>query len=222
MVTQTIEMGFKFRNKRFRDAARGLRAFGADLEKSVEDATPILRQQLRFFLNTVAEAVAQRHGNPYPGGTTGGGEGFGTLSRRSGKLIESIRKSVAVSGSKFDDIEGRIGSGLIYAAAQEFGAVIRAKNVQFLTIPLPAALDSRGVPLKKSAREWANTFVKKSKKGNLIIFQKIGRNITPLYLLKREVRIPARLGLGKSLTLNKKFFQDTVFETVLDAMRGKL
>jgi hypothetical protein len=61
-------------------------------------------------------------------------------------------------------------------------------------------MDSRGVPLRKRARDWQNTFVARSRKGNLIIFQKRGRkNIRPLYLLKPEVTIRPRLGMEKNI-----------------------
>jgi hypothetical protein len=68
-----------------------------------------------------------------------------------------------------------------------------------LTIPLPAALDARGVPRKRSARDWDNTFVQKSRRGNLLIFQRRGREIVPLYALKPEVRVRARLGVRDEL-----------------------
>ncbi len=47
-----------------------------------------------------------------------------------------------------------------------------------------------------------NTFIAESRKGNLILFQRVGRKLTPLYALKRQVRarlsragrVPGRMG----------------------------
>jgi hypothetical protein len=47
--------------------------------------------------------------------------------------------------------------------------------------------------LKPSARDWPNTFVRRSRRGNLIIFQRRGREIIPLYLLRKTVIINRRL-----------------------------
>ena len=55
----------------------------------------------------------------------------------------------------------------------------------------PAALDSTGQPLQSSPRDWPNTFVAQSKAGNLLIFQRRGTSIVPLYVLKTSVYHPA-------------------------------
>ena len=89
-------------------------------------------------------------------------------------MVQSIIESVEVNGRTFDKITGQIGGSMI-AAVQEFGATITPKTAKYLTVPLPAALEIKGVPRKKSAREWDNTFVAQSKAGNLIIFQRDGQ-----------------------------------------------
>ena len=55
---------------------------------------------------------------------------------------------------------------------------------RFLAIPLRAA---RG----KRPRDFMNTFVNKG-----IIFQRMGKRIVPLFVLRRSVTIPARPVLG--------------------------
>ena len=103
--------------------------------------------------------------------TTPGGTSATSLSKRSGALVAAIAGSVQVKGTTFEDIQGSIGApGIPYARIQETGGIIRAKNVKFLTIPLPAALNANGTPIMKSARDWPNTFVAKTKAGNLVIF----------------------------------------------------
>ncbi len=161
----SIEFSFDFRSQRFEDAEKGLKAFSDALGKDFNDTAPkTLSAELRSFLDTVAEALAERHGEPWPSTTAV------SLSTRSGDAVQSIIDSVRVEGSTFADIVGYIG-GAFPLTVHEFGATINASKAKFLTIPLPAALDSRGVPLKKSARQWSHTFVARSKKGNLLIFQ---------------------------------------------------
>jgi hypothetical protein len=62
-----------------------------------------------------------------------------------------------------------------------------------------AALDSKGVPLKANPRMWDSTFVATLKAGNLLIFQRQGPNIIPLYVQKASVYIPPRLGLSDAI-----------------------
>jgi hypothetical protein len=113
-------------------------------------------------------------------------------------------------------VQGEIGTnGVPYGRIHETGGTIRAKNGKYLTIPLPAALNSDGTPKKRSAREWDRTFVRESKAGNLLIFQKRGSGIVPLYVLKKKVRIPARLGLGDTLKTGTSYFVDKAMQAML-------
>jgi hypothetical protein len=86
--------------------------------------------------------------------------------------------------------------------------VIKPKHGKYLTIPLEAAKAGKGGqgPGRGSARggPWGETFVGKSKAGNLIIFgrlritkgKRVGElrsRIVPLFLLKKQVIIRARI-----------------------------
>ena len=82
---------------------------------------------------------------------------------------------------------------------QEMGGILRARNVRYMAIPLKAALGADGTPKRVKARQWRNTRVITSKRGSLLIVMKQGRRWVPLYALKREVRVRARLGLRKEL-----------------------
>ena len=82
----------------------------------------MLAQTLKWYLANVANAMAKRHGGPWPGGTTSS-----KLSLRSGTLINSIKNSVRVDGSTIDSIRGSIGADVPYARVQEFGATISPK-----------------------------------------------------------------------------------------------
>lgn len=129
------------------------------------------------------------------------------LRRRSGHLSRSLQaQPVETKGTQ---VEGRITIGTAYSRVHigPKGQItkIQPKNKKWLTIPLEAAQTKAGV-LKGSALSgiWGNTFFATSKKGNLILFGKrvlqkgpnIGQttgNIMPLFVLKKEVKIPSRV-----------------------------
>jgi hypothetical protein len=206
-----ISIEFDFRNQRFLDAEKGLHIFTEFLEVEFQQAQASLSKELRDFLDSMAELLAQVHGDPWPGGTTPK-----TLSVRSGSLIASIIASVKVEGDTFESLRGYIGAGP-WGTTHEYGAVIKAKNAKYLTIPLRAALDSRGLPLKAKARDWKNTFVAKTKNGNLVIFQKVGTTIVPLYVLRTSVTIPPRLNMQKTLETNLPYFIDRAADAIVKA-----
>lgn len=204
-----LEIEFEFRTTRYKQAAVGLKLLAVDLEKDFRLTSPVLRKSLKNYLDTVAFALADRHKTAWPSGTTDN-----TLSKRSGKGMRSIKQSIKVSGQSLDDIQGVIG-GDFYLRIQETGGTIRAKKVKFLTIPLKAALNSRGIPKKMSAREWDRTFVARSKAGNLIIFTTKGRKLIPLYVLKKQVYIPPRLGMQKTINAGLQRFVDTTMDAMI-------
>jgi hypothetical protein len=209
-MADAYSIEFEFRGKRWTGAEAGLRAFGETVQKDWDGSAKVLSKEMRSFLAQVAEALRSRHSGGWPGGTTSQ-----SLSKRTGSLTDAIVKSVSVVGSTFSDLKGTIGApGIAYAGIQEKGGTIKAKNAKFLCIPLPAALDGRGVPLKSSPRDWPNTFVAQSKAGNLLIFQKRGTAVIPLYVLKSSVTIPPRLGMQKTIDAGLPYF----VERAMDAM----
>ena len=114
--------------------------------------------------------------------------------------------------------------GSEYAKMQEFGGTIRPKRGKDLTIPTTAALTPSGVlsgryKIRKSGTGYTtdagDTFLFKSRRGNLLIGIKKtktkgfgagvvqravasgrgkDRELTAFYVLRRQVRIPARFG----------------------------
>lgn len=214
MVSLSLE--FEFRNKRYKDAEKGLTAFAKSLQNDWDGAAKTLSRELMEFLKQVASALESRHGGAWPGAT-----GEQTLSRRSGALVDAIVNSVTVKGTTFQTIEGTIGADVKYAAIQEFGGTIKPKG-KYLAIPLPAALNANGTPKKAGPREWKNTFVAMSKNGNLIIFLKEGAGITPLYVLKTSVTIPPRLGMRKTLDAGLPYFVDKAMDAMVrDVLAAK-
>jgi len=101
-------------------------------------------------------------------------------------------------------IEGELFSNSPYAGIQEEGGDIKAKNVTYLTIPLPAVKTKAG-KTRGGARSFKNTFVKKSKKGNLIIFQNKGKDIIPLFLLRKKVTLKGKHYISDTVGNYKDF-----------------
>ena len=125
---------------------------------------------------------------------TGGSAG---LVQRGSHLLNSITdEGPRRKGTR---IIGGVGTNIPYGPTHEFGATIRPKTAKFLTIPLPAAKTKAGRS-RGGARSFPNTFVRRSKAGNLILFQKLGSRIIPLFVLKKMVKIPKRPWLKPAVT----------------------
>ena len=215
-MAEAYSIEFEFRNQRYQNAELGLKAFSEAVLKDWDGSAKVLSKELRDFLDQVANALAGRHSGGWPGGTTPQ-----TLSRRSGALTTAILKSVEVLGRTMETVEGHIGApGVPYAGIQEAGGTIKAKSGKFLCIPLPSALDSQGLPLKSSPRDWPNTFCARSKAGNLLIFQRRGTSVIPLYVLKDSVTIPPRLGMRKTLDAGLPYFVERAMDEMVRSIRG--
>ena len=215
-MSTDLSLEFEFRNQRFNSALEGLTAFATAIEVDVARAGPVLSQELRKFLDGIATEMAQKHGSGWPGGTT-----ETSLSKRTGNLVNAIKQSVRVTGTKLSDIQGHIGlQGVSYGAIHEFGGTIRAKSGKYLAIPLPAALNSDGTPKRNSARDWDRTFVITSKAGNLLIVQRNGKDLLPLYVLKPEVKIKPRLGLSTALAAGLPRFVDIAIAAMMKEIRS--
>ncbi len=180
------------------------------LYTGVKNSVQPVKKDLLKALFKVSDALGKRHIKAWrPGGSSSN-----RLFRRSGKGIRGITKSVKVRGSSLGSIRGQIGAKFPMSV-HEKGAIVRAKNAKFLTIPLPAALNSRGIPLRKRARNWPDTFVSVTRNRNLIIFQKREGGIIPLYLLRKSVRIPPRLGMEDTLKkIGLPFFERKAINTI--------
>lgn len=202
-----IELQLKFGKGSFKDAQEGINDAINLIRATWEGEVRQVSQALKDYLTVVAAELAKQHGGSWPGGTTAN-----SLSMRTGASVNSITRSVKVTGTTWENLSGQIG-GRATLAIHESGGTIRARG-KMLTIPLPAALSSRGTS-PPFARQWKNTFVARTKKGNLLIFQKRGGDIVPLYVLKTSVRIPARLGMQKKLTEKIPYFLSRAADLVV-------
>lgn len=138
------------------------------------------------------EAVTYARAMYLTGGTTST-----RLASRTGTLAKAFRAEVQVGpGQGGTLVTAQIGflHGPDWAGIHEHGGTIRARNVTYLAIPLTA--EARATP----PRQMANTFVQRSRRGNLLIFRKLeGGGIEPEYLLRTEVTIPARPALAPTM-----------------------
>jgi len=180
----------------------------AALDKLPEKVFRFLRRELEAESRVLATQVQRRH---LTGGTTGS-----RLAVRTGQLRASTRPvETQIVGSW---IKSGIGFGTRYAPVHvgpKFQETeIRPKRRQWLTIPLPAAQTKSKVGRGRAADDkvdgkyvsalWGNTFVAKSKKGNLIVFGKrkvqrgasagaVRGDVVPLFLLVKKVKIRTRV-----------------------------
>lgn len=110
------------------------------------------------------------------------------LRRRTGHLAGSAKWQLQKRGRGC----ALVLRSAVYGPIHEFGGVITPKRAQWLTIPLPAAMTPAGVP-RGRARDFPDTFIAKSQEGDLVIFQrKADDEVTPLFVLRKKVTIPAR------------------------------
>lgn len=207
---------------RYRRAEKGFEALSKKLGRNFKDFNPVIRKELLILVATIIAAMEKRHSVPWrPFQKLPTGARKGLLARRTGRLIGSLRGSVVGSGAEttallFGDEKLRV---------HERGARIRAKRQKYMAIPLPGALDRRGVPLRSGPRDWNNTFVKKSRRNprNLVIMRKgLGGKITPLYLLTKSTRIPRRLGLVLTAMTATPVFLDRLFDKLMHELNKEL
>jgi hypothetical protein len=107
------------------------------------------------------------------------------LNVREGRLRNRITGKVKQTRNKTSI---SIGSNVIYAKVQDDkrNTTILPKTMQNLTVPVDRTVKGR-------ARQYNNTFVIRSKKGNLLLVKTVGKGkkkkIKPLFILKKQVTI---------------------------------
>ena len=118
------------------------------------------------------------------------------LRVRTGRLRSSITHSVTESPQ---GLELRLHAGggrkpVAYAGMQEHGGTVRPRRGQYLTVPLPGALTAAGALRARFAvpgglRMVPGLFVIRSGAGNLLVVEKRGAGIRPLFVLKHSVSV---------------------------------
>ena len=216
MPQKTFVLELAFGGRRFASAEKGLRQFAGTLGRNLGDLDPIVKKNVRIMLDTIVTALKRRHRSPFVyGRRMPEGDRTGKLQQRSRDSLRSLERGKSVTGSG-DNIQGIL-RGRASLLVHEEGATIRSRG-KLMAIPLEAALTKRGIPRKLKPRDWKNTFVAKSKKGNHIILQRKGRGIIPLYFLTKKVVIPRRLGLVVTVQTAIPLFEDRVFGQLTRAL----
>ena len=180
-------------------------------------------QKFPAALNIEASKALKEHGayftarmqkGQFTGYTARQGTDGGLLQNRSGMLRRSFGFTV-IEESKYDPITLLVYSmGVKYARLQEYGGTIRPRRSKYLTIPLKDALTPSGVQRYSSARDLFNyhpdqmSVVQSPKSRKLFIVSDgrpgaktaKGKNSQTqwLYILKKSVTIPPRLGFRKT------------------------
>lgn len=129
-----------------------------------------------------------------------------SLLSRTGESWVRAEKSIKIEIGEDNisasfELDGKIG-------LHSYAKTLAPKRANYLTIPLDAALTSNGMPLRKRARDWDNTFVRLSQKNNLIIFRReLNGGITPLYLLQKRVKQRDKINIKQDQFLNTPEFK---------------
>lgn len=137
----------------------------------------------RFGRGWINELVEQRM-NGRPG-----------VNRRTGNLARDWNSLTVRDATGISLVIATHGTGDKYAGLQEYGGTVKPVHAQNLTIPLSANLTPAGVT-RKTARQiiGAGGFFAKG-----LIFEKVGDKAVPMFVLKKSVTIPARLGAREKL-----------------------
>lgn len=211
-MTEAHEVGLSvsWGNKRYWDAWKGLDALADTLGRNVDDLGHVVAREMRTFINAEMGKLAKRHSGTATTDTA--------LAKRSGRLVRELQRGGIVhDGAKIEDVYGKITLPGEYRI-HEYGGTIMPREGQYIFVPLPGALKADGTPKKLNPRQWQNTFIAESRRGNLLLFRRVGRKLEPLYALKPQVKIRPRLRLVKQMKRNLPEFADRTLEALFDAI----
>jgi len=114
------------------------------------------------------------------------------LKRRSGDLARSFKSRV--TGETLNNLVLIIFTASKYAKIQEKGGVVTATKTKMLAIPLAPALTASGVARYKTPRDMN---LKVTIRGGKVFLATKDTKEELMYILKKSVTIPARLGMFK-------------------------
>lgn len=189
------------------------KTLGKSITATVERGVRKMKKPMENTLNAVFEELKKQHSNRWTPTGLFGSRLESKLHRRTGKGLRSIRDSITVTENRKKGVVGSITAGDL--SIHESGGVVRPTSGKYLAIPTIYVLTGTGRPRVSSPREWPNTFARRTENGHLFVFQRQrGNVIIPLYLLKRRVRIPPRLGLRKAVTKYLGYFRARAFDAM--------
>ena len=123
------------------------------------------------------------------------------LKRRTGTLARSLTTVPSIEGKADKLWVGFVLPGARYAGIHETGGVIRAGS-KLLAIPVGPALTPSGFAKYPGPRSVPDLVFRPSRKGGGVLGKVTGKGdrekFTVWYVLKKEVRIPPRLGFFRT------------------------
>ncbi len=183
------------------------------VQKTLRATPEILEKHIRRAFDQHGQVYKREMGKRFGGSLVNGrNPSSDRLATRSGALEGSIGYTVGGSGLKNLKLVFHIGNRqtIKYAVTQEEGRVILGNP--WLAIPLPAALTGTGrsrIERPSLVRGKPGWFLTKTKAGNLLIGRRVSGGVEFWWVLKRQVKIPARLGFEKTVN-SKKLREDRI------------
>jgi hypothetical protein len=143
---------------------------------------------------------------------------------RTGALRSAIGSRVQQQGHTTLGTLGYLQGNAPYASVHEgwpdnrASTTIRPTHGRYLTIPLEAARTAAGVA-RGSARDFPDTFFAQPH-GHLILFQRQGTRVVPLFLLVTSVTIPARPAILPAINRAMPLIVNDLTSRVADVLKG--
>lgn len=163
--------------------------------RGMEDVQAALKRVPNRLFQSAKDAVADAVFATHK--TVAGRIQNGPLHSRSGMLGKS--NTAEVTGTDLDSLQGSVYNSMEYAPIHEYGGTVTAKNKYmgvpggpYLNIPTQSNKTPAGV-MRYSARDIFNMggYIAKRRSGGYGVFL----NGTMMFVLTRQVTIPARLGM---------------------------
>lgn len=201
-------------SRQFDNIGAAVDALQTEMQQAMQSATIESGVAMEMFMTRVQSNLLERHGSNWPLSSNVWGSDPQRLAMRSGRGLDSVFKSIKVSINNGRNgswlVQGQVSTGKL--SIHETGGTLRPETGKYMALPLRAALSPSGVPLKSGPRQWDNTFVRRTRNGNLIIFRKDRGTVVPLYLLSQSVTIPPRLRLAETIDANLSYFQNKTLQ----------
>lgn len=133
---------------------------------------------------------------------------------RTGALAKSYERFW-----KPGDLVGYYGSPTKYARMMEEGGTVRPKRAKMLAIPLKAAKYGVGGGLPPSKRD--DLFMIRSRKGNLLLVKAAAAGITPMFVLKDQVKIDPRRTIERTEKKKMPEVEKLIADAAVEPFGGK-
>lgn len=191
------------------------KTLGKTITATVERGVRKMKRPMTDTLNKVFSELKAQHSNRWTPSGLFGSYNETSLHKRTGAGLKSIKDSITVKENRKKGVVGSITAGKMNI--HESGGTLRPTSGKYLAIPTVYALSPLGKPLKgkEGPTQWDNTFFRKTTNGHLFLFRRMrGNVIVPLYLMRKRVRIPPRLGLRKAVTKHLGYFRAKAFDAL--------